>query len=407
MSVKIPFDTSIIFYPTQEKEPRQMKETNEKITLYQKIVNDIIAIIESGSFSYDQPICTENSLMQQYGFSRITVRRAMAELENKGILYRKRGVGSFVNKNIGEASGKDITSAHKLFAFVFPFNISSTGLIDAFQAASDYLLSKGCYASVFISEDDEKSNGGKILDKLLTMDIAGVAYYPRTSNIHLDKLNSFLFSGKPVVIMDVPSKSPYIPSVISDNLAGSAMLTEHLIRLGHKKIAYISGVSPEERPSIEDRIAGYVLEHRKNDLPLTAQFIRTDITKSVRSAPLLDPGSFRALLDSLVRQGVTAIMAEHDAIAYYILLCCREMNIRVPDQLSVCGFDNSEWATALSDSNPPLRLTTVAQDQAAIGRKVAQLLYEGLDQPIRQVSPSVIPVTLVEGNTTGKAPDGC
>ena len=62
--------------------------------LYQIIIDDILAQIAAGSFSYDQPICTENSLIEQYGFSRTAP--AMTEFENRGILYRKRGVGSFV-----------------------------------------------------------------------------------------------------------------------------------------------------------------------------------------------------------------------------------------------------------------------------------------------------------------------
>ena len=102
--------------------------------------------------------------------------------------------------------------------------------------------------------------------------------------------------------------------------------------------------------------------------------------------------------------GVTAVAAEHDGIAYDILLCCRDLGIDVPGQLSVCGFDNSEWATALSNSTPPLCITTIAQDQSQIGRKVAELLWEGLNQPIRQQNPIVVPVSFIPGNTTGKAP---
>ena len=64
---------------------------------YQQIIDAMMEQIRSGSFSYEKPICTENELMEHYGVSRITVRRALAEL---GILYRKRGVGSFVCQDI-------------------------------------------------------------------------------------------------------------------------------------------------------------------------------------------------------------------------------------------------------------------------------------------------------------------
>ena len=114
-----------------------METTAEKKTpFYQIIIDDILAQIAAGSFSYDQPICTENSLIEQYGFSRITVRRAMTELENRGILYRKRGVGSFVchPEELAPALPETSSSpAGKLFAFVFPFHVSKTGLTDAFH----------------------------------------------------------------------------------------------------------------------------------------------------------------------------------------------------------------------------------------------------------------------------------
>lgn len=90
----------------------------------------------------------------------------MTELENRGILYRKRGVGSFVchPEELAPALPETSSSpAGKLFAFVFPFHVSKTGLTDAFQAASDYLLSKGCYSSIYIADEHEDKTGRSIL----------------------------------------------------------------------------------------------------------------------------------------------------------------------------------------------------------------------------------------------------
>lgn len=96
-----------------------METTAKKKTpFYQIIIDDILAQIAAGSFSYDQPICTENSLIEQYGFSRITVRRAMTELENRGILYRKRGVGSFVCQR--RPAHLLENSSHLSFHFMYP-----------------------------------------------------------------------------------------------------------------------------------------------------------------------------------------------------------------------------------------------------------------------------------------------
>lgn len=71
---------------------------------------------------------------------------------------------------------------------------------------------------------------------------------------------------------------------------------------------------------------------------------------------------------------MTAVLAEHDSFAYDILLCCLDVGISVPQTLNVCGFDNNEWASALSNNNPSFSITTIAQDQATIGKEVAKLL---------------------------------
>lgn len=379
---------------------------SHKQPFYREIINDIMAILSCGNFSYDQPLCTENSLMEKYGYSRITVRRALDELEKQGILYRKRGVGSFVSRELYSEETFPVPSQMgKLFPFILPFCISRTGLTAIFQAASHYLLDKGCYVSIYLSEKEGENRGQMILNRLLDMDVAGIAYYPQTSIIPIEQLNRFLFAGKPAVVMDIPSGSPYIPSVISDNLSGSMMLMQHLLGLGHRKIAYLSGVSPAARLTISDRLAGYVLALSEAKIPITPQFIYTDISEDDRSAPISSPHSLRAILSTLLHMGVTAVAAEHDGIAYDILLCCRELGIDVPGQLSVCGFDNSECATALSNSTPSMRITTIAQNQAKIGRKVAELLWEGLCHPIRRQTPIVVPVSFVPGNTTGKAPE--
>lgn len=379
--------------PGSPKKPRA--------TLYQVVIDDIMGSIESGAFSFDHPICTESRLMERYGISRITARRAMTELENRGVLYRKRGVGSFVSRDIYARQAAPQAAPNNLFAFIFPFNISRTGLTAAFQAANSLLLQKGCYASIYITEDDIPLRGRTVLNQLAGMNVAGVAYYPKTSDIHMSLLNQIIFRGKPVVIMDIPSNCPYISSVTSDNLGGSRQLMEHLLSLGHRRIAYISGVGPEERQTVCDRIAGYVMAHEKAGLPLRSEFIITDMRENLRRAPREGSGQTELLLQvqSLIRQGVTAIMAEHDELAFDILMACRELNISVPRDLSVCGFDDSEWAHML-----PGAITTIRQDQEQIGRHVAELLMDNKGGLAGTARNLVVPTRLVTGTTTGPRP---
>jgi DNA-binding LacI/PurR family transcriptional regulator len=102
-------------------------------------------------------------------------------------------------------------------------------------------------------------------------------------------------------------------------------------------------------------------------------------------------------IKALMKQGVTAIMAEHDEMAFQILMACKELNISVPRDLSVCGFDDSEWAHML-----PGAITTVSQDQESIGKHVAELLLDRMGGAVKPAQNIVIPTKLVVGTTTGE-----
>lgn len=369
-------------------------------TLYQVVIDDIMERINRGAFSFDTPICTESKLMEDYGVSRITARRAMTELENQGVLYRKRGVGSFVSREIYQKQ-KKADNASKIFAFIFPFNLSHSGLSAAFQAANAVLMQKGYAASVYITEDDAKARGRTFLGQLIHMDIAGIAYYPKTSDIHQGLLNQMVFRGKPVVIIDIPNRCRYISSVSSDNYGGSMELMEHLIGLGHRSIAYLAGLETDARQTVSDRFSGYVLAQAQAGIPIHDENVITTLTEEFRRSPGEGglPTQVHSVVRALVSRGVTAFMCEHDQLAFEAALACRELNIKVPEQVSICGFDNSEWARML-----PERITTMEQDMEQVGTQAAQLLLAGLSAPLSEARQVVIPTKFITGGTTGPAP---
>ena len=76
------------------------------------------------------------------------------------------------------------------------------------------------------------------------------------------------------------------------------------------------------------------------------------------------------------------------------------MGLRVPEDISVCGFDNNEWAHALEQAEQPLTITTIAQDPTAMGREAARLLLENTGKPIHVASCVRLPVKLVVGSST-------
>lgn len=355
-----------------------------KKALYQVIIDDLMQRIHARAYAADKPFCTEKQLMEQYQVSRITAKRAITELESRGILYRRRGAGSFVST--GAAAGKDPGQSRR-FALVLPFDVSKGGISGVFQAANSALEQQGCYLSITITGDGDGARGREVLQKLVLQDIAGIAYYPKTGNVHPDLLRRYVQQNKSVVVLDVACDYPDVGVVVSDHFAGGRLLTEHLIALGHKKIAYLSGVHPNARSSVQDRYAGFMAAANKAGLACGADSLR-----------IVAAGGMLQSVASLVQEGITAVETENDELAFQVFLACKELGIRVPEQLSLCGFDHSEWSEMA-----PGGITTIAQDFSAIGRHTARLLL-GQGSGSNGTDTITVPVRLVvQGSTAPPA----
>ena len=94
----------------------QTRKTKPK---YEMIKETLLARIHAGDFSFDESFCTEKMLSEQHHVSRITAKRAIEDLEQQGILYRKRGVGSFVSRSLSPDS--KATDTPKMISLLLPF----------------------------------------------------------------------------------------------------------------------------------------------------------------------------------------------------------------------------------------------------------------------------------------------
>ena len=122
-------------------------DRNKRITKpkYEIIKEALLERIRTGQFSSDAVFCTEKMLSEQYEVSRITAKRAIEDLEQQGILYRKRGVGSFVSQKIPpvSSSASETDSKSKMVSLLLPFattqgNISETiGSLSAATAVTE------------------------------------------------------------------------------------------------------------------------------------------------------------------------------------------------------------------------------------------------------------------------------
>lgn len=180
-----------------------------------------------------------------------------------------------------------------------------------------------------------------------------------------------------------------IPNVTIDNLAASREMTEYMLNLGHRRIAYISG--PTELALYRSRMYGYREALEARGIPVDEKIIRI-------AEPEIQGGYDAAT--QLLRSGekFTAIVTSGDTLAVGAIKALQDRNLRVPEDVAVSGFDDIELSALLSPT-----LTTIRQPRNLIGRQsMVKLLgrISGNDEnPSEQI---VLPYELVIRLSSGK-----
>lgn len=304
---------------------------------YEIITEDILARIHNNDFTYNTVLCTEKQLSEQYNVSRITAKRAITDLEQKGILYRKRGVGSFVAHNaldyVNRPAMPDADS--KIISFLLPFDTTKGSMFHTIETVNSSISEKGYFMSIYISDissTKEKAN----IKLLLSQNISGFIYYPLRDRIHLDLLNRFVYMGIPVVVIDKSTDCPYLHNVVSDNFEGGRLLTEHLIRLGHRNIGFFTTAPLEETSSVRNRFAGYLHQLQISGIkpnPNHFLYYPCGVTEEEAEAEPTTP--LHDVIRHIHDMGITAVITENDRVAQCLYLACRRIGLQIPKDLSL------------------------------------------------------------------------
>ncbi|WP_375399228.1 LacI family DNA-binding transcriptional regulator [uncultured Amnibacterium sp.] len=150
-----------------------------------------------------------------------------------------------------------------------------------------------------------------------------------------------------------------------DEISGARLATRHLLDLGHRHIRHLAG--PRDWIEAEARMQGFLLEVSDRDLPLLAPVLG-DWTADF---------GYRAGRELLRWRDATAFFTANDQMALGLMHAALEMGLRVPEDLSIVGFDDMPEAAHFA---PPL--TTVRQDFASLGRRCVARLLDGASDPV-------------------------
>jgi len=218
---------------------------------------------------------------------------------------------------------------------------------------------------------------------------AGVIWFPATA----DPKPALMLAEYeiPVVVLDRTVTGIDCPSVVADNYKGACLATQHLIDLGHRDIGCIA--RPFDLQHSQERVKGFLATLRENGLSAEPAGL-------VKGGFRMEDGRVAAhqLLDQ--RPTLTAIFAYNDFMAIGAMRAAHERSLRVPQDLSIVGFDDIPQAQFTCPS-----LTTVQQPKLQMGRKGAEVLLnliDGKSPAMEDIRP--LKVQLVVRESAGPGP---
>ncbi len=367
--------------------------------LYEKIFTHYQEQILSGELPSGSRLPSENVLGQLFGVSRITVSRALKELEQARLVRRIKGSGSYV-RSLHQGPRHD--NVHSFISIVLPstgdFSAEILKGVEEAAAQNDYFVT---YHHSFESQ---------ALEKNLVMDImsrgsAGFIVYPIDPKTNMDLYSKLLISGYPFVLIDRRIQGLDTSVVWADNEKGMYDLTSHLIGSGHTRMAFL-GRSVFEISSETARYRGFCKAHVAHGIPLLHKNLygTEEDTSGIPAGyrPDADPDArachylYDVLGDMNDSERPTAIVAVNDQLASILISTAVERGISIPSEYSITGFDDLPFAAHL-----PVPLTTVAQPARQIGYLAATELFSKINDPSYLPRETVVEAQLVIRKSTG------
>ena len=384
---------------------------SDKKPLYKQIMDKLKERIKSGDFEYDAPFVTEDRITKEYGVSRITAIRALEELEHDGLINRKRGSGSFVSKYAMSILGKNkednaAVTIHKknrdisLVALVMPFDIKLGNMFKCFDGINSVLNKENCFVSIY-NANRSVENEEKILRSLLEQGIDGVICYPVRGGRNFEVYNQFLVKKIPLVLIDNYIENMPMSYIVSDNSGGGKALCEYALEHGHKKIGFFCRGRVNETISIRDRYMGYAAALEEKGLGVNLDYVYANIddkyemlTEEERQQYGDVENYLKTIVNRMHEQGISCVLCQNDWVAIQVYNCCKALDISVPNEMCIMGFDNISELDEMDGGN---KIITVEQNFFELGVKAGETVLREINGEMPGIK-YIVPVKIAVRN---------
>lgn len=252
------------------------------------------------------------------------------------------------------------------------------------RAAQEVLTESG-YSLLLSSTGGDAENARRQVHTMISARTEGILY--GDARLHDEVLAEIVASGTPVVLVNRVAEDAAVSAVIPDNDKGIRLAVQHLYDLGHRVIVDVSG--PQDSSSGLDRRVAF--HDMADKLGLRGESAAADRHTEAEGR--------RVTVEILNRvPDATGIVAANDRLALGAIDAINERGQRCPDDISVVGFNDMQYAERLTPA-----LTTIHIPQEEMGRRIAEILLETIANPSREPITEVVDCELiVRGSTAAR-----
>lgn len=341
---------------------------------YQQVLSALRREIQAGRLRDGDRLPSEAALVRQFGASRITVGRAVRELQAAGLVERRAGSGTYVRQ------------AHGAARLSFGLLIPDLGETDIFEPVCQGMMDSPLAREHALVWGSQAGRGGtreerawRLCQQYVDRRVSGVFFAPLELTPSKDDVNRRIADaldreGIPVVLLDrtvlpYPSRGHH-DLVGIDNRRAGYLVTEHLLRVGAGRVGFLA--QPHAAATVDAREAGYREALYVGGAPIDRALAR-------RLAPD-DDASVRAFVEEARPD---AVVCANDRTAARLMRTLQRIGRRVPADLRLAGIDDAEFAPLL-----PVPLTTLRQPTRGLGDAALAAMLERVaraDLPTRDI----------------------
>jgi LacI family transcriptional regulator len=361
---------------------------------HQEISRQLLADIAAGKYGPGARLPSEAQLCQRFGVSRPTVARALRDLQDQGLVERRVGSGSYIRKQ--DPAGQRV--GERQLGLLIP-GLGTTEIFDVICGelaglvrVHEYGLLWGGGAHPRQTESGSIVNAEELCEQFLQRRVRGVFFAPFEYARQKEEVNRRLAerlrdAGVAVVLLDrdlgpYPSRSEF-DLVSIDHFAGGYLLTEHLLKLGSRRLVFVA--RPLSAPTIDARVAG-----AREALVAHQQPVPPDL------AHVGDPEDMEFARGLISGQQLDGIICGNDYTAATLIRSLEKIKVRVPNHVRVVGFDDVKYARLLS-----VPLTTIHQPCRYIAVTAFRAMLDRIADPTMPPRGISLTPTLVVRESCG------